>query len=64
MKHSEPQSQMKVILLLVALSVILPADAHSQSDFYRGKTIRIVQGRNPGGSGDLRVKALVPFLQR
>jgi tripartite-type tricarboxylate transporter receptor subunit TctC len=36
----------------------------AQSDFYRGKTIRIVHGRDAGGSGDLRVKALLPFLQK
>jgi tripartite-type tricarboxylate transporter receptor subunit TctC len=41
-----------------------PLNVYSQSDFYKGKTIRIVQGRNPGGSGDLRVRALVPFLQK
>lgn len=36
----------------------------AQADFYKGKTIRIVHGRNAGGSGDLRVRALVPFLQK
>jgi tripartite-type tricarboxylate transporter receptor subunit TctC len=43
---------------------VLPIHVYSQSDSYKGKTIRIVQGRNPGGSGDLRVRALVPFLQK
>jgi tripartite-type tricarboxylate transporter receptor subunit TctC len=43
---------------------LLPGLLYAQSDFYKGKTIRIVQGRNAGGSGDLRVKALVPFLQK
>ena len=37
---------------------------YAQSDFFRGKTIRIIHGRDAGGSGDLRVKALVPFLQK
>ncbi|HVH91588.1 MAG TPA: hypothetical protein VM783_09405 [Candidatus Acidoferrum sp.] len=49
--------------LLIQL-VLLPDFLYSQSDFYRGKTIRIVHGRDAGGSGDLRVKALVPFLQK
>src|ERR671914_97793 len=48
----------------VAALVFLPLVALAQTNFYQGKTIRIVQGRNPGGSGDLRVKALVPFLQK
>ena len=51
-------------LALFTHVVFLPALLYSQTDFYKGKTIRIVQGRNPGGSGDLRVKALVPFLQK
>jgi tripartite-type tricarboxylate transporter receptor subunit TctC len=49
--------------VLLAL-LFFPDLLYSQSDFYRGKTIRIVHGRDAGGSGDLRVKALVPFLQK
>jgi tripartite-type tricarboxylate transporter receptor subunit TctC len=50
--------------VLLTQLVLLPDLLYSQSDFYRGKTIRIVHGRDAGGSGDLRVKALVPFLQK
>jgi tripartite-type tricarboxylate transporter receptor subunit TctC len=32
--------------------------------FYEGKTITIIQGRGPGGTGDLRVKAVIPFLKK
>jgi tripartite-type tricarboxylate transporter receptor subunit TctC len=49
---------------LLTQLVVLPDLLYSQSDFYRGKTIRMVHGRDAGGSGDLRVKALVPFLQK
>src|SRR5512145_480287 len=41
-----------------------PSVVFSQADFYKGKTIRIIHGRNPGGSGDLRVKAMIPFMQK
>jgi tripartite-type tricarboxylate transporter receptor subunit TctC len=51
------------LALLVQL-VLLSDCLYAQSDFYRGKTIRIVHGRDAGGSGDLRVKALAPFLQK
>jgi tripartite-type tricarboxylate transporter receptor subunit TctC len=44
--------------------VVLPSPVLSQSDFYRGKTITIIQGRDPGGTGDLRVRAMNPFLQK
>ena len=49
---------------LLTQLVMQPDFLYSQSDFYRGKTIRMVHGRDAGGSGDLRVKALVPFLQK
>jgi tripartite-type tricarboxylate transporter receptor subunit TctC len=45
---------------LITLAVITPA----QSSFYEGKTITIIQGRDAGDAGDMRVKAMVPFLQK
>jgi tripartite-type tricarboxylate transporter receptor subunit TctC len=42
----------------------LPQDLFPQSSFFQGKTITIIQGRDPGGTGDMRVKAMVPFLQK
>jgi len=48
-------------LLSIAL---MPRDGFSQASFFQGKTVTIVQGRDPGGTGDLRVKALFPFLQK
>jgi tripartite-type tricarboxylate transporter receptor subunit TctC len=42
----------------------LSAPAYPQASFFQGKTVTIIQGRDPGGSGDLRTKALVPFLQK
>lgn len=40
------------------------SEVAAQASFFQGKTITIVQGRGPGGTGDLRVRALVPFLQK
>ena len=54
-------------LLVIAVSVhlsVLAAEVFAQASFFQGKTITIVQGRDPGGSGDLRVRALVPFLEK
>ena len=51
--------------IVVAVAFLfLPAAAFSQGSFFQGKTITIIQGRDPGGTGDLRVRALVPFLQK
>jgi len=37
---------------------------YAQAPYYQGKTIRLIQGRNPGGSGDTRVKIVAPYLQK
>ena len=42
---------------LLTQLVMLPDFLYSQSDFYRGKTITLLHGRAPGGSGDFRVRA-------
>jgi tripartite-type tricarboxylate transporter receptor subunit TctC len=49
---------------LLLVPALTPHVAYSQASFFQGKTITIVQGRDPGGTGDLRVRALVPFLQK
>jgi tripartite-type tricarboxylate transporter receptor subunit TctC len=55
----------RILSLVIFAWLVFPTTlVFSQADFYKGKTIRIVHGRNAGGSGDLRVRALVPFLQK
>ncbi len=50
---------------VLGLLVFWPAgDAFSQADFYKGKTIRIVRGGGPGGSGEFQTRALVRFLEK
>jgi tripartite-type tricarboxylate transporter receptor subunit TctC len=50
--------------LFLGASMVLPAAVFGQTSFYQGKTITIVQARQAGGTGDLRVRAQVPFLQK
>jgi tripartite-type tricarboxylate transporter receptor subunit TctC len=52
------------LVAVLAGIVVAPRTAPAQANFYQGKTITIVQGRNAGGSGDLRVRAMVPLLQK
>ena len=55
----------KVQAFLVGLLAILTArDAFCQADFYKGKTIKIVRGGGPGGSGEFQTRALVKFLEK
>src|SRR6266480_7517178 len=49
--------------LFVSLG-LLPSYGFSQASFFQGKTITIIQGRDPGGTGDMRVRAMIPFLQK
>jgi len=49
---------------LCALVFLFAAPVYSQTQFYQGKTITLVHGRAPGGSGDFRVRAVLPFLQK
>ncbi|HEV8342595.1 MAG TPA: hypothetical protein VGR30_09520 [Candidatus Binatia bacterium] len=52
-------------VILVGLVAILPAGkAFSQADFYKGKTIKIIRGGGPGGSGEFQTRALMKFLEK
>lgn len=52
-------------LLAVILALwFLPSSLFAQSSFFEGKTLTIIQGRKPGGLGDMRARALTPFLTK
>ena len=50
--------------ILIAFILFALTSAHAQTPFYQGKTLTIVHGRAAGGSGDLRVRAVAPFLKK
>jgi putative tricarboxylic transport membrane protein len=64
MKNPRMKSTMKAALLIGVLNGLIPVLAYSQGNFYEGKTITVIAFTAPGGSGDLRVKAVVPFLKK
>src|ERR687892_317151 len=47
-----------------ALIFLFPKDSNAQPLYYKGKTIAVIEGRSPGGVGDLRTKAILPFLRK
>ena len=51
-------------LVFWAFILLLPKDSDAQPLHYKGKTITVIEGRSPGGVGDLRTKAILPFLQK
>lgn len=52
------------VAILLAAVMLAPDSGFAQAPFYQGKTLTIVHGRDAGGSGDLRVRAVAPFLQK
>jgi len=44
--------------------LLLPAQAYCQAPYYQGKTIAIVRGGGPGGSGELQTRAFLPYLKK
>lgn len=49
---------------LCTLILFFSGSAFPQTPFYQGKTITVIATTSPGGTGDLRVKAVVPFLRK
>jgi tripartite-type tricarboxylate transporter receptor subunit TctC len=44
--------------------LILPLAAYSQTPFYEGKTIAVIQGTSPGGSSDVMTRSVLPFMKK
>ncbi len=52
-------------VMVIALLTVLPTrGAFSQADFYKGKTIKIIRGGGPGGSGEFQTRALMKTLEK
>jgi len=64
MKTNELRTPLTASAALYALVFLSATPVYSQTPFYQGKTITIIQGRDPGGTGDMRVRAMIPFLQK
>jgi tripartite-type tricarboxylate transporter receptor subunit TctC len=57
----------RLVVLLVSACVyvgIFPAQVFSQDSYFHGKTITILRGGAPGGTGDMQAKALIPYLKK
>jgi tripartite-type tricarboxylate transporter receptor subunit TctC len=46
------------------LGLFTAGGAFSQTSFFQGKTVTILESSAPGGVGSMRTKAVVPFLQK
>src|SRR3989338_2840266 len=63
MKISTPR-RVAALTLFFVLAVATAANSQPSAPFYQGKLITIIEGRSPGGTGDMRVRAVLPFLKK
>jgi tripartite-type tricarboxylate transporter receptor subunit TctC len=67
MESKAGHSKIAAAVLMAALLgflLVAPGPTLPQTPFFQGKTITVVQGRDPGGTGDIRVRAVLPFLHK
>src|SRR5262245_58567897 len=43
---------------------LAPSSVFSQTNYFQNKTIKIIRGGEPGGTGDLQARALIPSLRK
>jgi tripartite-type tricarboxylate transporter receptor subunit TctC len=56
---------MKLAVKVAMCGLLLFAPpAFAQAPFYQGKTITVIATTSPGGTGDMRIKALLPYLRK
>lgn len=55
--------QLKLVTFTLLL-VTFPIPAFSQTPYFQGKTIKIIRGGEPGGTGDMQARAVIPFLKK
>jgi len=53
-----------VVYAVFIFLLLRPDRIPAQVPFYQGKTITVISGQEPGGTGDLRLKALLPHLKK
>jgi tripartite-type tricarboxylate transporter receptor subunit TctC len=61
---SKSAVSLRIFLGALVLDLFIVRVAFPQTSFFQGKTVTIVESSAAGGVGDMRTKALVPFLQK
>src|SRR5688500_6962519 len=63
MRFKQLPVQLSAHAILSALIFCLSNSAFSQTPFYQGKTITVLQGTEPGGSSDMLTRSMIPLMQ-
>jgi tripartite-type tricarboxylate transporter receptor subunit TctC len=64
MNRCTTKFRIQIMLLFGTLVGLVPRISYSQDNFYAGKTVTLIAFTAPDGTGDLRVKAVMPFLKK
>ena len=64
MKNSAFRPGTTIVVFLGILAFLFPNLSPASEEFYKGKTVTVVCTTAPGGTGDLRVRGVVPFLTK
>jgi tripartite-type tricarboxylate transporter receptor subunit TctC len=51
-------------LFALLLAFFWLGESSAQTPYFQNKTIKIIRGGEPGGTGDLQARALIPFLKK
>jgi tripartite-type tricarboxylate transporter receptor subunit TctC len=54
----------RFVIFACLINLIFAADVFPETSFYEGKTVRIVVGTRPGGTADMRVRAVTKLLSK
>lgn len=52
------------ISFLALIWCIAAGQGYAQTHYFQNKTIKIIRGGEPGGTGDLQARALIPFVRK
>jgi tripartite-type tricarboxylate transporter receptor subunit TctC len=64
MKKSRTQWRRKTLFWIAVSVGLAPGLAHTQNNFYAGKTVTVIQGTEAGGSSDMLTRAVLPYLKK
>ena len=66
MKNHSDKAKIPALLVgaLLVFAGLFPENGFTEASFYQGKTVTLIATTAPGGTGDLRVKAMAPFLKK
>jgi tripartite-type tricarboxylate transporter receptor subunit TctC len=63
-KKSRLETLSSAICLGISVVLLAPAYTFSQAPFYQGKTITMIRSSGSGSVGDMRTRALLPYLRK